>query len=358
MATRISTVVKRNIDLAYSITILDSLKELRLQADNAVIITDHTVQKLFGNALAATLKCELIAVPPGESSKDIHTFHQICRKMAELSCNRHATIMALGGGVVGDLAGFSAATFLRGISLIHIPTTLLAMVDSSIGGKTGINLPEGKNLIGAFHQPKEVVIPLDCLQTLPDRELRSGLSEVIKYGMIADSEFFCWLEENFDKLLNKDLAALRKAIVTCCQIKSSIVSRDERESNLRQILNYGHTIGHALEALTGYSRFTHGEAISLGMQIEGEIAVLQTGLQRSQLNRQNTLLQRLHPELSQPPFHEKDLLDAMKRDKKSIEGKIVFALPSTIGNMAMENQRYGIVVPQKVIHAALHSNHS
>ena len=342
-----------------SITILSQLNEWQAHnVEQPIIISDYIVEELYGNALADQLCCQIISVPPGEMSKKIESYYQISRQMVQMHCSRKSTIIALGGGVVGDLAGFVAATFMRGVPCIQIPTTLLGMVDSSIGGKVGINLPEGKNLIGAFLQPQEVVIALEFLETLPEKELRSGLSEVVKYGIIMDAPFFDWLEDNMDQLLSKDRSTLKKAVTRCADLKMEVVEKDAKESNLRQILNYGHTLGHAIEKVTKYQLYTHGEAIAIGMQFAGQLAQGLTGFSKSELKRQNALLRKIHPNLPFPTIDSKELLSAMLSDKKAIAGETVFVLPKSIGTMAKENNGYGIVVSQKVLNDALHTHYS
>lgn len=326
--------------------------------EHPVIVTDHIVEELYGASLAKRLNCELISIPPGETSKELERFYELTRKMALLNCNRKTTVIALGGGVVGDLAGFAAATYMRGISYIQVPTTLLGMVDSSIGGKVGINLPEGKNLLGAFYQPQEVVVPLNCLETLPEKELRSGMSEVVKYGVILDADFFKWLEENIEKLLNKDSDALKTAVKRCAELKMEVVNQDAKETDLRQILNYGHTFGHALEKITKYQEYTHGEAVALGMRFEGALASVRYQFPAKLLERQNALLDKIHPRLSPPQIDDGELMEAMKGDKKSVGGKTVFVLPQWLGKMVRETNGYGIVIPQKAVHECLRSHYS
>lgn len=341
-----------------TVTLIDRLSEWKPRISSPIIITDHIVEELYGRALANQLGCDLISVPPGEMSKEIEPYYTVCRQMVQKHCTRKSTIIALGGGVVGDLAGFIAATYMRGISCIQVPTTLLGMVDSSIGGKVGINLPEGKNLLGAFLLPQEIVIALECLESLSDKELRSGLSEVIKYGIILDAPFFDWLEGNMDKLLNKERDALRKAVKRCVELKMQVVEQDAKEANLRQILNYGHTLGHAIEKVTRFQLYTHGEAIAIGMQFAGALAHQISGFTSDDLRRQNALLQRVHPHLTFPEVDADQLMEAMLSDKKAISGETVFVLPQSIGKMAQENDGYGIVVSQKVVHDALHSHYS
>lgn len=338
--------------------ILGHLNEWTPKLASPIIITDHIVEELYGAVLADKLQCELITVPPGEMSKEIGPYHEICRQMVQRQCTRNSTVIALGGGVVGDLAGFVAATYMRGIPCIQVPTTLLGMVDSSIGGKVGINLTEGKNLLGAYHQPQEIIIPLNCLETLPDKELRSGLSEVVKYGIILDASLFEWLEENLDKLLQRDREALKKVVKWSAELKVEVVEQDAKDSNLRQILNYGHTLGHAIEKATGYQLYTHGEAIAIGMRFAAFLAQKLTGFSKDAVQRQNALLQKIHPELTFPVTDSEILIETMYHDKKAVGSDLVFVLPEVIGKMAQENGGFGIVISQKEIHDSLHSHYS
>lgn len=341
-----------------SVTLVDTIESIQIETENSVIITDDTVKKLWGEKLAKQLGSPLLSFSHGEHNKTIETVQNLCRQLAQLGVNRRTTLITLGGGLVGDLAGFTASCFMRGISLIHIPTTLLAMVDSSIGGKVGVNLPEGKSLVGAFYQPKQIIIPLETLQTLTDQELRSGLSEVIKYGVIGNAPFFDWIENNFSTLLQKNPDKLRYAIEQSYQQKLHVVSLDEKEENLRQILNYGHTIGHALEVLTHYTTYTHGEAIAFGMKIEGEIAHTLVGFPKDDLIRQDELLDQLHPKATIESIARTQWIEAIMRDKKVTSTQAICALPSAIGKMAIINENYGIEVSQKVIDDALHPYYS
>ncbi len=301
------------------------------------IITNSTVNSLYGDAISGSLASSglehvIFEVADSESSKSLAEAEGLCRKLAAGNFDRDSCIIGLGGGVIGDLAGFVAATYMRGIGLIHIPTTLLAQVDSSIGGKTAVNIPEGKNIIGAFHQPELVVSDIATLDTLPDAEFRSGLAEVLKYGMILDRELFGMMESRADSLLHKDADILEKVVARCGAIKASIVQQDERDSGKRLILNYGHTLGHALEAASGY-QWRHGEAVALGMLFAARMSV------KSGLLAQDDL-QRLHGLMSALclPTHIERKIDAqtvmrfMNSDKKSRDGKIRFVLPTGIGS--------------------------
>jgi 3-dehydroquinate synthase len=266
-----------------------------------------------------------------ETKKNMRTVELLCRKLTRAGADRKALIVAVGGGVVGDVAGFAAASYLRGVALVHVPTTLVAQVDSSIGGKTGVNLPEGKNLVGAFYPPRLVVIDTALLRTLPERQFRSGIAEVIKYGVIADAELFAYLEQNMEKLLCKDRDALDYLIPRCVEIKADVVSRDERESGLREILNFGHTFGHALESVTTYRRYLHGEAVAWGM-IAAALLGRELGITGAdEVSRVASLIRRIGKMPEWPRVAPKILIAAMFSDKKTRAGKLRFVLSSRIG---------------------------
>ncbi|MCX8069625.1 MAG: 3-dehydroquinate synthase, partial [Thermodesulfovibrionales bacterium] len=252
------------------------LKEFKLQS-NSILISNPTVFNLYGelvlsNINKAGIRCKEIIIPDGEEYKDFFWSYYILSDMLHYGLDRKSCVFALGGGVIGDIAGFTASLYMRGIPFIQIPTTLLAQVDSSVGGKTGVNHPIGKNMIGSFYQPKAVFIDTNTLHTLSEREFLSGLAEVIKYGIISDAKFFSYLEKNREAILSRDSNKLAHIIKTSCDIKSKVVSQDERESGMRAILNYGHTIGHAIETETGYVSYKHGEAVAIGMVYEAKIA--------------------------------------------------------------------------------------
>lgn len=282
----------------------------------------------------------LATVPPGESSKCLEQFGVLLTRLAQAEADRHTIVIAIGGGVVGDLAGFAAATFNRGLPLIMVPTTLLAMVDSAVGGKVGINLPEGKNLVGAFHQPRGVWIDVDSLVTLPENEYRSGFAEVVKYGMIYDEEFFRWIEANVTELLARRKASLERVVERCCAIKAEIVSADEREESGRRIvLNFGHTFAHAFETCVGYANLLHGEAVSIGMVAACRLAHELRMIPVELTDRLATLLRSLslptHLTLS---AGVEDCLAAMARDKKRGENsKVRFVLPSSVGSVEVRD---------------------
>lgn len=266
-----------------------------------------------------------------ETHKNLRAVDSLCRALSRSGVDRKALLVAVGGGVVGDVAGYVAASYLRGVALVHVPTTLVAQVDSAIGGKTGVNLPEGKNLVGAFFPPRLVLVDPHALRTLLEREFRGGLAEVIKYGVIADAKLFAYLERNMDKVLRRDRAALDYIIPRCAEIKASVVSRDERESSLREILNFGHTFAHALESVTKYRRFQHGEAVAWGMMVAALLGN-EVGITRAaDASRIVSLVQRLSPLPPWPRVSVQLLLDAMRADKKMQRGKLRFVLAPRIG---------------------------
>ena len=279
-----------------------------------------------------------------EAAKDLATIEQIARQLVKAGADRHATIVAMGGGVVGDVAGFAAASYLRGVRLVHVPTTLVAQVDSSIGGKTGVNLPEGKNLVGAFYPAKLVIADPKVLLTLPHREYRSGLYEVVKYGIIADAELFAFLERHMLALLRRDAKALAWVIARCIRIKAHVVARDERESGLRHILNFGHTLGHALEAATRYRRFLHGEAIAWGM-LAATLFGLATGrLREGDAMRMMRLIASVGPIPSLAGINVTRLRPILAGDKKARGGRVLWVLPRRLGKV-----EWGINLPWNLV---------
>jgi len=309
------------------------------------IISDSNVARNYANAAQRALRGagfepSLIVVPPGEKSKSLKTVKECYEKLAAKRLERSSFIIALGGGVVGDLAGFVAATYLRGLSFVQVPTTLLAQVDSSVGGKVGVNLKAGKNLVGAFHQPRVVLCDLETFDSLPTREYRSGLAEVIKYGVIYDAAFFRALERNMLKLLERDAGTLAAVVARCCEIKAKVVREDETENGLRAILNFGHTLGHALEAISHYGRYLHGEAISLGQVFAVQLSRKATDLSEAEAQRIVLLLQRagLPTQLKLTPSHITNLMDAMKLDKNVHGGEIKFVLAREIGQVEFGKQ--------------------
>ncbi len=303
------------------------------------LITDDKVGPVYAEEVSKSLKAAgfdvaLIELPSGEKTKSLKWLGHCYDQLAQARLDRKSFLVALGGGVVGDLAGFVAASYLRGIDCIQIPTTLLAQVDSSVGGKVGINLKSGKNLVGAFHQPKTVLCDTDTLKTLPDRELRAGLAEVIKYGIIWDARFFSWIEKNTELLLKKDEKALTRAIGRSCAIKSEVVAEDEKETTgARALLNFGHTLGHGLEAISGYGQYLHGEAISIGQVAAARLSVQLVDMPQEHALRIYKLFQsmELPVEWNASRSQESKILKAMQLDKKNVSGEIRFVLSSCIG---------------------------
>jgi 3-dehydroquinate synthase len=307
------------------------------EASHAIVVTDDNVRPLYGEAFASDLRalgfrCDILSVPAGEPSKSIKHAEALWHDVSRLGCDRRSTIVALGGGVVGDLAGFIAATFMRGLPFVQIPTTLLAQVDSSVGGKVGINLPAAKNTVGAFWQPAGVLIDLDVLTTLPEREYRAGLAEVVKYGVILDAPFFAYLEQHIPEINRRDPAALEQIVARCCELKARVVEQDERElTGVRAVLNYGHTFCHAIETVTGYGQFLHGEAVAIGMACAARLAESMGRVKSDFVLRQRELLEKVGLTTAMPRLDEGQLLDAMRRDKKAERGKIKFILPMRLG---------------------------
>lgn len=297
--------------------------------------------------LRAVSREHVILFDDREAAKRLSTVEGICRKLIRLRADRDALLVAVGGGVVGDVAGFVAASYLRGVRIVHVPTTLVAQVDSAIGGKTGVNLPEGKNLVGAFLQPQTVIADPILLRTLAARQFRSGIYEVIKYGVIGDAPLFDFLERRLDDLLRLDMSALEFVIERSARQKTRVVGEDEHESGLRQILNFGHTIGHALEALTRYRRFLHGEAVAWGMLGATRIAVATGRLQQKSASRIARLVARCGELPSLPALSPAVLLRVTAGDKKSHGGQVGWVLPRTIGTV-----EFGARVPDAVVAAA------
>ena len=317
------------------------------------VITDSNVAPCYARATHATLaeagfEAVLITAPAGETSKSLKTVQLCYNQLVAQRFERKSFILALGGGVVGDLAGFVAATYLRGLPFVQVPTTLLAQVDSSVGGKVGVNLKAGKNLVGAFHQPKLVLCDLDTLATLPAREYRSGLAEVIKYGIIYDATLFGRLERQMPALLNREPKTLAAVVARCCEIKAEVVRQDEAENGLRAILNFGHTIGHALEAISHYGKYLHGEAISIGQVAAARLSVRVLGLRPRDLERITALFRRagLPTDVRLSDRQRQNLLAAMKLDKKVSRGEIKLVLARRIGQVQFGQKVPGALILQ------------
>jgi 3-dehydroquinate synthase len=308
----------------------------------ALLVSDENIFPLLGGKIFAELdsagfKVSTVVVPAGEGSKSLAWLEALYSSALEAGLDRSCLIVALGGGVVGDLAGFAAATYLRGVPFIQVPTTLLAQVDSSVGGKTAVNHPLGKNLIGAFYQPRLVWAELEALETLPQREFLAGAAEVVKYGIILSETFFAYLEENWEAFLDKEVSVLSEVIATCCELKSRVVACDEREEGLRAILNFGHTFGHALEAATGYGHYLHGEAVLAGMAVAVHMAASRKALARPQAERIMAMLARIGFRTPPPHLDATSVLEALRYDKKREGGRLVFVLPVRIGEVAQYN---------------------
>ncbi len=306
-----------------------------------MMISDSNVDALHGNACQTQLEsqgCEVVRVviPAGEETKSLKWVETLYAKAAGAGLDRSSVVVALGGGMTGDLAGFVAATYLRGVRFIQIPTSLLAMVDSSVGGKTGINLEQGKNLVGAFYQPIEVDADLDLLATLPRREYISGLAEVVKYGVIWDASFFCLLEKHAEAILARDPVWLEKIVARCCEIKAEVVAMDEREMGPRAILNFGHTLGHALEKVDGYGRWLHGEAVAIGMAYAARLSATVSGFPGAEANRVVSLMEQLGLPVrvaSGGAIPWAALRDAMMSDKKTLKKRPRFVLAKKLGSV-------------------------
>jgi 3-dehydroquinate synthase len=308
----------------------------RLRGSGAVVIGDEHVS-VHAEAVTTSLtgagwRCHTVLLKPGEQRKSLASASGLYDELVQFGADRHTAIVAVGGGVIGDLAGFVAATFNRGLPLLMVPTSLLAMVDSAVGGKVAVNHPQGKNLIGVFHQPAGVWIDLGALSTLPEREYRSGLAEVVKYGVILDAAFFEWLEKNAEAILRRDGDAVHHLVAHCCKLKALVVQQDEREeTGQRAALNYGHTFAHAFEAAAGYGGWLHGEAVSAGMNCAARLAQRLGRIGPELAARQASLLKRLGLPTAPEPWPAAQLLQAMRTDKKALAGRLRFVLPVRLG---------------------------
>ncbi|MFA7693864.1 MAG: 3-dehydroquinate synthase [Candidatus Hydrogenedentes bacterium] len=302
------------------------------------LITDSNVAPLYADAVRAQIeaagwRCVVHVMPAGEAGKRLDRIEEICGTFLAHGLDRGDAVLALGGGVVGDIAGFAAACYMRGISYIQIPTTVVAQVDSSVGGKTAVNHPLGKNTIGMFYQPQSVIIDMELLATLPPRELRAGCAEIIKHGVIADAALFDYMEEEAERILSGDPNALVYPIARSCEIKAEVVTQDEREQGLRAILNYGHTFGHALETVSHYARFLHGEAVALGMCAAGALAKNLGLVDQHFVERQRECIARYELPIFWEDLPVEEALDAMKKDKKARSGKLKFIVPDAMGSV-------------------------
>ncbi|MGD9632838.1 MAG: 3-dehydroquinate synthase [Pirellulales bacterium] len=306
---------------------------------HAVIVTDANVDDLYAEPVANALAdqgCEVdvLIVDAGEQSKSVEVATELWERMLDEGSDRKSAVIAVGGGVVGDLAGFVAATFARGLRFVQVPTTLLAQVDSSVGGKVGINLPAAKNMVGCFWQPRGVLVDVNVLQSLPEREFNAGMAEVVKYGVIQDAEFFAYLERNIDAINSRIANVLTYIVERCCRLKADVVEQDEREeTGLRAILNYGHTFGHAFEAATGYEQLLHGEGVAIGMLCASRLAERLGRVDAAFTKRQQVLLESFGLPTLVPEVSHDELIELMYHDKKTERGKLRFVLPSRLGHV-------------------------
>jgi 3-dehydroquinate synthase len=340
LAAKIITVdlAQRSYPIVIGRNLLDGNYDLasHLPGSDCLVVSNETVGPLYLESLKANLtgcNVEALLLKDGESWKTLQTAASILDRLVELRARRDSTVIALGGGVVGDIAGFAAACYMRGVALVQVPTTLLAQVDSSVGGKTGVNHAGGKNLIGAFHQPRLVLIDTDTLSSLPEREFRAGLAEVIKHGAIADAGFFSWLEENIHKLLDKDAEALAHAVGRSCEIKASVVAEDEREQGKRALLNFGHTFAHAIENSLGYGEWLHGEAVAAGMLMAAELS----DIDRRDRERLRILIRAAGLPVAPPPLGGDRFRASMQLDKKARTGQLRFVLLERLGQACLSS---------------------
>jgi 3-dehydroquinate synthase len=329
------------IHIGEGILVDSALYAPHLGGGDVVVITDQTVAPLYLDHVGVALKSagarvSNFVVKPGEEAKSWQTLNSIFDALLKARVGRDALIVALGGGVIGDLAGFAAAIYQRGVPFVQVPTTLLAQVDSSVGGKTAINHPLGKNMIGAFHQPLAVVSDVATLASLPARELRAGIAEVIKHGLALDAAFFDWLEWSIEKLVARDAEALSYAVRRSCELKAQIVAGDERESGARALLNFGHTFGHAIEAASGYGAWLHGEAVAAGMVMAAELSRRQGMIGESDVERVRALIRRGGLPVAGPPIAPEKMLELMAVDKKAAQGKVRFVLLESIGKAVLK----------------------
>ena len=311
------------------------------KASSIFVVTNTTVAPLYAQRLTQTLetfgkKVRTIVLPDGESYKDWKNLQLIFDDLLKFGADRQTMLVALGGGVIGDMTGFAAASFMRGVRFIQVPTTLLAQVDSSVGGKTGINHPLGKNMIGAFHQPVAVIADLNTLKTLPARELSAGLAEVVKHGAIADAKFLDWIEANAKPLLACDTDAMSHAVLRSCEIKSAVVSADEREGGIRATLNFGHTFGHAIEAGMGYGEWLHGEAVGCGMVLGADLSCRLNYITKAEAARLTKIIQSMNLPIVPPKFGGKRYLELMQVDKKTESGQIRYVVLEKIGKAQIQ----------------------
>jgi len=360
--------LKKKVDCSYDILIQAGLsKNLARQivkdnfGNSYCIITDSNMKRIFGKKLLKQFKktkmnADIISFSAGEKNKNLKTVEKILDQMLAKGFDRKSCVVALGGGIVGDIAGFCAATYKRGIRFVQVPTTLLAMVDSSIGGKTGVNLSRGKNSVGTFTQPKRVYVCPEFLDSLAPKEIRNGLAEVVKHAVLRDAKFFDYLDKNVQKLLVCDKKTLVKVVKRNCEIKAKVVEKDEKEGNYRRIVNFGHTIGHAIEILGNYNMHGHGEAVAIGMVVESEISKGLGLLKENEVYRIEKLLHKIGLPTRIPKgkkYSLNKIFELTKSDKKTISGKVYYSLPEKIGKMHSEKGDFGTKADKKIIMKAL-----
>jgi 3-dehydroquinate synthase len=330
----------------------EKLLASHIKGKRVCIVTNDIVYPLYSEKIKSLLtgfSVDEIILPDGEAQKSLANFDVIMSHLLNNGHGRDTTLIALGGGVIGDICGFAAACYQRGVDFIQIPTTLLSQVDSSVGGKTAVNHALGKNMIGAFYQPNAVLIDIDTLETLPEREFNAGMAEVIKYGILGDEAFFNWLEDNVEKIKSGCKTSLIEVVNKCCQCKADIVSQDEKEKGLRALLNLGHTFGHAIEAEQGYGNWLHGEAVATGMVLATKLAVAMELMTPSELCRVESLIKAFDLPLIPPENMGYDaFLTHMKRDKKNVAGKLCFIVPTSIGSSQVRND-----IPEAMLKAIL-----
>jgi 3-dehydroquinate synthase len=345
---------ERSYPILIGAGLLDDGETLRahIKARSLLIVTNETIAPLYLEKVRAALGDRRVAhctLPDGEQYKTLDSIARIIDALVDARLNRDAAVIALGGGVIGDMAGFAAACYQRGIDFVQVPTTLLAQVDSSVGGKTGVNHPKAKNMIGAFHQPRCVIADIDTLQTLSPREYRAGIAEVLKYGLIYDADFFAWLEQHADALRAREPAAVVHAVRRSCEIKAQVVAADEREHGLRAILNLGHTFGHAIETASGYGNWLHGEAVATGMLIAADMSMRLGWLPAADRDRTRELLQRFELPLQPPRLGAARAFELMGMDKKVLDGRVRLVLLRRLGQADVVGD-----YPKAVLDATLH----
>ena len=353
MTSQIETVhvalSERSYDISIGAGILVDIDKYVSEFDDVshvVVISDSNVSELYAGTIFRLLSNEVsranvreayfLVVDAGEESKSVDWLSTLWQSLLEVGADRKTLIVAVGGGVIGDLAGFAAASYGRGIRFVQVPTTLLAQVDSSVGGKTGINLPKAKNMVGAFWQPLGVLIDTQTLRTLPAPEFSAGLAEVIKYGVILDDEFFAMLENNIEGIMQRESDIMQQVIKRCCELKAYVVQEDERETTgLRAVLNYGHTFCHAIESVTGYGHYLHGEAVSIGMLCASRLAAAMGRIDSEVTDRQQRLLEKAGLPVAMPDLDHDALIAIMRNDKKAEHGKMRFVLPTRLGHVEL-----------------------